>query len=526
MSQYAQLPSGLIMPHELAQTAISNYLFGNAGAYRSASSRNKNTAAWSTADGSADTDTLTDLATLRRQSRDLVRNEALPAGVIGTMDLGVVGQGIIPQARIDSDYLNLTADQAAEWERAAERIFNHVANKPTFDSECKLNFWQQQRLIYRSKLESGDCIAVRRYIKRKGKLLGVSIQLVEADRLATPIAMQDDDKVRSGIELGDNGEPVNYHIMQSHPAEKLEPETSFTKIPAYDKNGDPLVLHIVTRLRPGQTRGVPHLAPVIELFKQLGRYTEAEIAAAVVSGMFAIMVTSPAPVGPLGTAMAGIPGMVPSNTTASKAPGFQEMRSGMIVDLAPGEDIKVAEATRPNTAFEPFVNACLSSAGAALGIPSEVLLKRYNTSYSAARAAIMDAYRQFLVERDDMVYQFCQPVWSWVITEAVAAGLLDAPGFFEDPLARDAWLGTEWIGAPAPSIDPTKDAAAEAAWHALGIKSKQDICASQGRDFDSTLKQRAKEKNAEDKNGLTVLLPGQVDPKNSTTPKGAKDAQQ
>ena len=39
------------------------------------------------------------------------------------------------------------------------------------------------------------------------------------------------------------------------------------------------VLHPFRRTRPGQTRGIPYLAPVMELVKQLGRYSEAEVAA-------------------------------------------------------------------------------------------------------------------------------------------------------------------------------------------------------------------------------------------------------
>jgi capsid protein len=50
------------------------------------------------------------------------------------------------------------------------------------------------------------------------------------------------------------------------------------------KSGAPLVLHLFDKVRPGQSRGVPYLAPVIELIKQLGRYTDAEVMAAVVSG--------------------------------------------------------------------------------------------------------------------------------------------------------------------------------------------------------------------------------------------------
>ena len=130
MTAYAKMADGLILPEDIARDKIGAMLsggawpMGNPGAYRSASNANKNTAFWKTTNGSADADTLADLPTLRRQSRDLIRNEALPAGAIDTMVLGVVGQGIVPQSRLDADFLGISEDAAAAWSRAAERIFH------------------------------------------------------------------------------------------------------------------------------------------------------------------------------------------------------------------------------------------------------------------------------------------------------------------------------------------------------------------------------------------------------------------
>ena len=81
MTTYAQLPSGIIAPHDLALQAMSDFLFSRGG-YRSASGTSKNTAGWSVSAGSADMDTIPDLPTLRAQSSDLVRNDPLATGAI------------------------------------------------------------------------------------------------------------------------------------------------------------------------------------------------------------------------------------------------------------------------------------------------------------------------------------------------------------------------------------------------------------------------------------------------------------
>lgn len=493
MSQYAQLPSGIIAPTQLAQSVMSSMLFGNHGAYRTASSSNKNIAGWVTSDGSADTDTLADLPTLRRQSSDLIRNDALPAGIISSNVTAVVGTGVVPQSRIDYEFLGITEAQAEAFQRKAERIFAQTAEKPHWDAEHKLTFYQQQAVVQRSRKERGDVFALRRFIKRNRKLLGVAVQLIEADRVDTPSDKATDTSIRSGIKMDADGAPLSYFVAQRHPGEQqaLTAQQDFTEIPAFDQNGDPLVLAVIERLRPGQTRGVPYLAPVIEIFKQLCRYTEAEITAAVISGMLAMVVTSPAPVGPLGP---GIPGMVGSKQMTPQGGKLQRLQSGMILDLAPGEDIKVVDGNRPNTAFDPFVMSVLRQIGAALEIPFEVLVKHFQSSYSAARAALIDAWRFWLKERQFLVDTFCQPCWEWVITEAVATGLLDAPGFFDDLLVRQAWLSAEWIGQTMPSIDPVKDAEAATRWNALNIKPLKTIAAEQGADWDRDLKQLTRER--------------------------------
>ncbi len=89
----------------------------------------------------------------------------------------------------------------------------------------------------------------------------------------------------------------------------------------------------------------------------------------------------------------------------------------------------------------------------ALELPYEILIKHFTASYSASRAALETAWQFFRRRRTWVARRFCQPVYEWVITEAVARGRLVAPGFLEDPLIRRAWLGAYWNGPARISLD-------------------------------------------------------------------------
>ncbi len=70
-------------------------------------------------------------------------------------------------------------------------------------------------------------------------------------------------------------------------------------------------------------------------------------------------------------------------------------------------------------------------------IPRDLLLKEFNASYSASRAALMEAWDTFRMYRNWFVDDFCNPVYEMWLSEAVASGRVSAPGFFADPLVRN-----------------------------------------------------------------------------------------
>lgn len=469
------------------------------GGYAGARLDRRQTSSWNTPSGSADSVSLDDLPILRERSRDLLRNAPLATGAVNTVITNVIGTGLKPQSHIDRDVLRpfLKNDDAMEqWESEAERIFKIWADNCDCDITRGQDFTQMQALVLRSTLESGDIFVIRKYKERPQNPFGTTLQLVEADRVANPDNGKNKNII-AGVEVDDDGAPIAYHIFNKNPDDFNDKALKSTKIKAFDNDGHRQVLHIFSRTRPGLTRGIPYLAPVIESLKQLDRYSEAEIMAAVISSMFTVFVKT--------ESEEGLAPMTPLSESGGKPErnGDYKMSPGAILDLQPNEAIEIADPKRPNQAFDGFVQAVLRQIGVALEIPFEILIKHFTASYSAAQAALVEAWKAFSTRRKWIAGQFCQPVYEMVITEAIAKGILQAPGFFGSPFVRAAYLGTEWIGPPRGQIDQLKEIKAAACRVELGVSTlAEETAMITGGNWEIKHPQRAKEYRLRKEAGL------------------------
>lgn len=426
------------------------------------------TSEWSAAAGSsADYDTLPDLDILRARSRDLVRNDPLAQSAVSTKVAHVVGAGHVVRPEIDTKRLGLTESAAEAWEEMALDIWTHWANSPDCDLTRTQTFAELEDLVYRSRIQSGDVLAVRRFRPRKGRMIGSAVQVIEADRVSNPNWAMDNDTLAGGIEKDADGAAIAYWVADRHDLDVRRTQATWQRIPAYDGQGRKLVLHIHgPRSRPEMTRYAPMLAPVIEALKQRSRYSEAELMAAVVSACFAIGMKSDD-----GELAQGL------QTTGKTGSPINLTEPGQIFDLMPGEEVQSFAPGRPNPQYSPFIDAIAREVGAGTDLPQELLVKQFQASYSASRAAMEMAWLFFRTDRALHVSQFCQPFYEDVISEAVARGLLVAPGFFTNPLRRQAWLGTVWMGPARPTIDPVKDANADQLYLDMGATSLTRIVA-------------------------------------------------
>lgn len=475
-----------------------------AGSYYGGASARRSLATWWPQAGSANADTLRDLPDLRNRSRDLVRNAPIGGGAVATVVSNVVGTGLTLQSNIDATTLGMSAEAAAEWQRETELEWSLWATTTDCDVTRQQNFYGLQELAFRSVLESGDVAILTPSIVRPGRPYRLALQLIEADQMCNKDNAPDTSAMAGGVEMDAYGAPVAYWFMKEHPGEGYGSPRSrqwYRREAFGGRTQRRNVLHLFRRLRPGQTRGIPFLAPVIEPLKQLERYADAEIMAAVVSAMFTVFVKSDGEgLSPLDTATSGGTG------SGAQAQGWDgKLGNGLVVDLAQGESIETANPGRPNANFDPFFLAVVKQIGVALELPFEVLMKHFNASYSASRAAMLDAWRFFRGRRDWLAEYLCRPVYELWLDEAVASGRIVAPGFFGDPRVRMAYLGSQWIGDSPGSIDPMKDADAAEKRIDIGISTiSSESIAYDGVGWETKHRQRVKEQAARKAGDLLV----------------------
>lgn len=448
--------------------------YGNHGA----STTKNSLIGWLTGQGSAEQDIDLHGAMLRQRARDLDVGGGLARGAVRRLQTAVVGAGLMPKPSINADVLGLSPEAASEWENLAKAEFMAWAQNRECDAAGQQTFFQLQSLIMLSMLISGDVFVLLPQYPSVSTPYQTHIRVLEADRVGTQDSNGDSqsstldngNRVIDGIEVDETGRVVAYWITNRHPLNTDDTtELTYERIDAFGNDtGMPNVLHPYEPERPEQRRGMPFIAPVIEKLKQLDRYMNSELAASLVASMLTVFFTTTEdPVGmPLEDPLS-------EDDRVTDAEEKIELMPGGVYTLKPGVQPVTVNPSRQNSAFQSFVDSATTYIGSTLGIPIEVLNEKFSSNYSASRAALLEFWRTVKMRRQWFIYDVCQPIYEAWLSEAVALGRLDCPGFWDDPVIRAAWCNAEWVGSSMGQIDPLKEVNAAAARIAIGISTHE-----------------------------------------------------
>jgi len=214
---------------------------------------------WIISEVSIDRKLYSDLKGLRARARNLVHESPMMARYVNVMRANVIGStGIKLQMKIMD--LNKNPDMMAN--DIVERNWQKWGRTCGSRGES----WLQKLLMAVDSYSIDGEIFCRHYLY-EGNIV---VECIDANRVDTLLNKPKDvygPEIRMGVELNDNGKPIAYWLRQRGDDYRLPFENiwrDYLRIPADEMS------HIFFPTEPGQTRGYPPIAPVMNTIHQLG----------------------------------------------------------------------------------------------------------------------------------------------------------------------------------------------------------------------------------------------------------------
>lgn len=473
---------------------------------------------WRPVAGSADADLLPELSALVPRARDLARNNGLMAGAVQTNKDNIIGSVLRLVADPDYRLLGWKPEQAREWANTVEPQFRSFADTAECDAGNELNLLGLTLQALSSGINNGEALALPLWLPRPGCDWSTRLMMIEPDRLSTPAGMEANPNIRAGKEIDAYGAPVAYHFRNRHPGDRYGFGTTggmgfvfadaekWERVEVFTPWGRRKVIHLYDKDRIGQSRGKPIVTAVMKEFHMAGKYCSTELQASVANSLIAAFLESNLD----SDSSARLFGESPREnwtTSAGQARNIRMPQGASIIPLPAGAKLSSFTPGRPNAAFEAFMHAVLRHIAAGLNMPYELLLKDFSQSnYSSARAALLEAWRYFHGRRRWLVDYWLRPIYDLWLEEAVNAGRIVAPGFYQN---RYAYTRCRFIFAGRGWVDPTKEAQAAQLRMQIGVSTLENECAEQGQDWEAVIEQRAYEQRRMQELGLVVSPPAQ-----------------
>ena len=401
---------------------------------------------------------------MRNRSRYEVANNSYARGIILTLANDVVGTGPRLQMLAVDPNVNQAVEAAfADWAAAVKLA-------------------EKLRTMRMARAEDGEAFGILTSNPSLAHKVKLDLRLVEADQVSTSDLSLIVENAIDGIVFDGAGNPVEYHVLKNHPGDLV---MGFGL--DYDRLPATAVLHYFRADRPGQSRGVPEITPALPLFAQLRRYTLAVIAAAESAADFAGILYTDSP----------------ANGEADPVEAMDqvELERRMLVTMPGGWKMSQLHAEQPATTYAEFKREILNEIARCLNMPFNVAAGNssgYN--YASGRLDHQTYFKSIRVDQAHLEEMVLDRIFQAWVREAV---LVD--GLFPQAarLLSTDW-NHQWFWDGQEHVDPAKEASAQETRLRNNTTTLADEYAKRGQDWETQLRQRAKEVALMNKLGLAL----------------------
>jgi lambda family phage portal protein len=407
-----------------------------------------------------------DHSVIRERARGVYRESTIAHGLITRFIDSVINTGMTWESSPLWDAIpGAPTDDAGRYAKTQqiEREWRLYSDSTEPDFTGLMTFRQLQRLAYRAFMVDGEVTAIVRYLNAADRTSPVAFQFLNADQISTPYdgqtmqaAKERGNEIVDGMEYDAAGRLVAIYVQDDY-------QSPHVRVPvAGPRSGRRFVIHHANRETVGQSRGFPELDALVYELSRLTEYDIAEMEAVVASAAWMASVETDKDAAADPQAVKFKPNLPHGeNTAADREYGVSTVDTGKFAlvqnTLEPGQKMHFQAPTRPNPNYSAFVEAFESRIAGALGMPLSVYRQKFESSYSAARAEILQWWQNVERRRDDFIAGFLRPAYEAWFTEAVRRGDIPAPGYLASTRIRRAWLAGSWNGISRPNVDPLKE---------------------------------------------------------------------
>ncbi len=422
--------------------------------------------------------------TLRNRARYEVANNSYAKGIVLTLANDVIGTGPRLQMLLgdgeDAGLNGIVEKEFSAWARAV-------------DLSGKL------RTMRMSRAQDGEAFSLLFSNAALQHPVKLDCKLIEADQVTTPLCKLPTPMFVDGIVFDECGNPKEYHVLDYHPGDFLTmAPLAYKVIPAAS------IIHWFRKDRPGQSRGLPDILPALPLFAQLRRYTLAVISAAESAANIAIFMKTNTPAG---------------GEAAEVEPMTEmEFSPNMAVFGPEGWEPTQIRAEQPATTYDMFKREILNEIARCISMPYNVAAGNssgYN--YASGRLDHQTYYKSIRVEQ-----AHCEAV---ILDHIFDAWMAEAVKVYPELAGLQGWPH-QWFWDGHEHVDPAKEASAQAQRLASNTTTLASEYAKQGKDWESELRQRAKEVALMQELGLTVAQVQPADEQPANKDEGTDEKQQ
>jgi lambda family phage portal protein len=501
--------------------------------YDAASIFDKTLAMWQPSNGSADFDMLDGKDRIDARARDLSRNDAYVQGGANVHKDSIVGAFYMLNSKPDWKVLGFDSAWAEEFQQEVEAKFTLWAESPHHwvDASRMNDFTGLVRLAVGVYVFQGESLATAEWVQQGAREYRTAIQMVDTDRLSTPMTMQFDPMIRGGLRLDNYGAPISAFIRVQHPMDynmwNNQTNMIWKEVPWRKPWGRSQVIYAREQMRVDQTRAVSEIAAGLREIAITRQFRDVTLQKAVMAASYAATIESELPpeavYAQLGGSSAADDAAKAMTTWATDwltaISKYSSNAKNLTIDgariphLFPGTKLNMLNVGDPAGVGQEFEASLLRYVATALGISYEELSRDFSKSnYSSARAAMLNTWK-FMQSRKRVVADyFASSVFRLWLEEAINTGQL-----VSFPKRRSAMLYTngyqntmfealsrcDWIGASRGQIDELKETQAAVLRMKYGLSTSEDELARLGKDWRKVYEQLAREQADREAKKLT-----------------------